>query len=68
MGLNRKLKGLAVMLFSLILMTGFQNLKWIYFFDLDLQWQHIWLILGAVGFLIVIWDPKKKSLTKRSST
>ena len=58
--MDRKIKGLAVMLLSLILMIGFNSVGWVFFFDLDFCWQHIWMILGLAGFGMVMWDGKKK--------
>lgn len=58
--MNRQIKGLAIMLLSLILIIGFNSVGWTYFFDFDFLWQHIWMILGLIGFVVVIWDGKKK--------
>ena len=56
---NIKEKGFAVMLLSLILLIGFNIVRWKYVFDLSLYWAHIWMILGIVGFLMVVIDGKK---------
>lgn len=58
--MDRKIKGFAVMLLSLILIIGFNSVRWVYFFDFDFYWQHVWMILGLVGFGMVVWDGKKK--------
>ncbi len=71
MNVKRKVNGLSVMLLSLILLIGFNNLSsdsfdWRYVFDLSLTWQEVWMILGIIGFVMVVWDgKKKKSVTKQ---
>lgn len=58
--MNRKLEGIALMLLSLILMIGFNSVGWTHFFDFNFCWQHIWMLLGLVGFVMVFWDGPKK--------
>lgn len=58
--MDRKIRGFAVMLLSLILIVGFNSVGWTYFFDFSFDWQHIWMLLGLVGFAMVVWDGKKK--------
>lgn len=58
--MNRKLEGIALMLLSLILIIGFNSVGWTYCFDFDFCWQHIWMLLGLVGFVMVFWDGPKK--------
>ena len=48
--MERRSKGFALMLFSLILLLGFQSLGWDHILDLSLTWQHLFLLMGTVGF------------------
>lgn len=57
---NKKEKGFAIMLFSLILLIGFHIAEWQYVFDFNLKWAHVWMVLGTIGFFMVIFDGKKK--------
>ncbi len=56
----KKEKGFAVMLLSLILLIGFHIANWTWVFDSDLMWAHIWMILGVIGFCMVVFGKKKK--------
>lgn len=56
---NIKEKGFAVMLLSLILLIGFNIVRWKHVFDLSLYWAHIWMVLGFAGFLMVVVDRNK---------
>ena len=49
---NRRARGFALMLVSLLLLVAFENLGWKHFFDFRLTWQHIWLATGIVGFVM----------------
>ena len=58
--MNRKIDGIALMLLSLILIVGFDSVGWYACFDFDFDWQHLWMLLGLTGFIMVFWDGKKK--------
>lgn len=48
------------MLFSLILLLGFQSLGWNHILDLSLTWQHLFLLMGTAGFGMVFFEAPKK--------
>lgn len=58
--MERRYKGFALMLFSLILLLGFQSLGWEHILDLSLSWQHLFLLMGTVGFGMVFFEAPKK--------
>ena len=57
--MKRQLQGIAVILVSLLLTIGFGYVGWFYVFDLDFQWQHIFMLTGLVGAVMVFWQDKK---------
>ena len=57
--MKKQLEGLAVILMSLLLTVGFNSVGWDHVFDLDIQWQHIFMISGAVG-AVMVFRPEKK--------
>jgi len=57
--MKKQLQGIALLLFSILLTLGFAIAGWRYVFDLSLKWQHIFLILGLVG-LVLVFLPEKK--------
>ena len=57
--MKRQLQGIAILLFSLLLTLGSAAVGWDFVFDLDLQWQHIFMALGAAGLLIALLPDKK---------
>lgn len=59
--MERKLRGFALMLLSLILIIGFSSTGWYWVFDLSITWQMLWMLLGIVGFFMVWFDRKKQS-------
>ena len=58
--MERRSKGFALMLFSLILLLGFQSLGWDHILDLSLTWQHLFLLMGPVGFGMAFFEPPKE--------
>ncbi len=58
--MDRRMRGLALMLLSLILMMGFGSVGWIYVFDLSICWQHLFMLLGVAGF-VMVWMGEKKN-------
>lgn len=58
--MERRSKGFALMLFSLILLLGFQSLGWNHILDLSLTWQHLFLLMGTVGFGMAFFEAPKK--------
>lgn len=57
--MKRQFRGIAIILLSILLMLGFDSVGWDYVFDLSLMWQHIFMILGTVGLIIVFLPDKK---------
>ena len=57
--MERRSKGFALMLFSLILLLGFQSLGWDHIL-VSLTWQHLFLLMGTVGFGMAFFEPPKE--------
>ena len=59
--MERQLKGIAVILLSILLIIGFDSIdrSWsTYVFDLDLHWATVFMLMGIIGFIIVIRTKK----------
>jgi hypothetical protein len=56
---KRQLQGISVILFSIMLIYGFNSIDVKYVFGLDLRWAHIFMIIGIVGVVMVFWKDKK---------
>ena len=46
-------------LMCLILLLGFQSLGWDHILDLSRTWQHLFLLMGTVGFGMAFFEPPK---------
>ena len=57
--MKKQLQGVAILLLSILLTQGFHNVGWRYIFDFDLEWQHIFMVLGIVG-AVVAFLPNKE--------
>ena len=57
--MKRQLQGVALLLFSILLTLGFAAADIRYVFDLSLEWSIVWILLGAVGLVMVFWKEKK---------
>lgn len=57
--MKRPLQGIAVLLFCILLTLGSGMVGWRFVFGLDLQWQHVFMILGVFG-LVIAFLPEKK--------
>lgn len=57
--MKKQLQGIALILLSILLTLGFHILRWDYLGDLSLQWQHLFLLLGLAGAVMVFWPGKK---------
>ena len=55
--MERKIKGFALMLLSLILMEGASALGWRKVFDFSFKWRHLCILLGIIGFILVVCSP-----------
>ena len=59
--MNREIKGLSLMLLSILLILGFHSIdrSWsTYVFDLSLHWFTVFMGIGIIGFLMVFFDKK----------
>ena len=56
--MKRQLQGIAVLLLSILLMLGFNSVGWHYIFDFDVEWQHIFMLVGIAGAVIALWPEK----------
>ena len=54
--MKRQLQGIALILFSILLMIGYGNT---YFFDLDFNWSLIFSIVGIAGVIRTFLPDKK---------
>lgn len=57
--MKRPLQGIAVLLFCILLTLGSGMVGWRFVFGLDLQWQHVFMILGVFGLGIAFLPEKK---------
>ena len=57
--MRRQLQGIALLLFSILLTLGFAVADIRYVFDLSLEWSTVWMLLGAVGLVMVFRKEKK---------
>ena len=57
--MKKQLQGITILLLSILLMLGFNSVGWHYIFGLDLEWQHIFMVIGIVG-AVVAFLPNKK--------
>lgn len=57
--MKKQLQGIIILLFSILLMLGFNSVGWHSVFDLDLEWQHIFMVLGIAGVVIAFLPDKK---------
>lgn len=49
--MKRQLQGIGVILFSIMLILGFDSAGIKYVFDLSLYWSHIFMLVGAFGLV-----------------
>ena len=59
--MKQTIRGMALMLLSLILIVGFNSVGWLYVFDLSVRWQHLFIIMGIIGFVMVLLGTRKES-------
>jgi|GEM_PF-1349899 len=57
--MKRNLQGIAIILFSILLVITFENLGYDYIFDLDLEWGHLFILLGMIGLGLNYLRPKE---------
>lgn len=55
--MERMLKGIAIILFSMLCTIGFGGA---YVYHFDFRWSAIFAVLGFVGLVIALVPPKKK--------
>lgn len=53
--MNKQLQGIALILFSILLMVGFGNEP---VFDFSFRWSVIFLVAGIVGLVMTFSDKK----------
>ena len=56
--MNRQLQGIAVILFSIMLILGFDSIGIKYVFDLSLHWSTVFMVMGILGFAWVFCKNK----------
>ncbi|MCH4886212.1 hypothetical protein EZV73_01465 [Acidaminobacter sp. JC074] len=56
--MKRNLQGIALILFAILLAITFHILGYDTIFDLDLEWSHIFILLGLVGLILNYVRPK----------
>ena len=54
--MKRQLQGIALVLFSILLMLGFGNAP---FFDLSFRWSLVFSIVGFIGVVMTFLHDKK---------
>ena len=60
--MKKQLQGIAIILFSIMLIVGFEELGWHYAYVLgnELDWTHIFMLIGTFGLLQVLIPSKKE--------
>lgn len=58
--MKNQLRGIALILLSIMLMLGALGDGWRYVFDLSVRWQHIFAGLGMIGAVMVFLPEKKE--------
>ena len=55
--MERKIKGIALLLFSILLTLGFDAMDWTWFrfAFFEIWWPAIFILLGAVGLAMALW-------------
>lgn len=55
--MERKIKGIALLLFSILLTLGFDAMDWTWFqfAFFEIRWAAIFILLGAVGLAMTLW-------------
>lgn len=56
--MRRNLQGIALIFFSMLLAICFNILGYDTIFDLDLEWSHLFIVLGIVGVILNYIRPK----------
>lgn len=58
--MERKLKGIAILLFSILLTLGFQvmGIGGFDFAFFEIWWAGVFILLGAVGLAVVLWPER----------
>lgn len=59
--MERRIKGLALLLFSILLALFFESRGWGYFnlLFLEVPFAAVYLLVGAAGLALVFWPEKK---------
>lgn len=59
--MERKMKGIALLLFSILLTLGFgaMDLTWFNFAFFEIPWPAVFLVAGGIGLGMVFWPEKK---------
>lgn len=55
--MQRKLRGIAILLFCILLTMGIGNEP---VFDFSLRWSTVFIIIGIFGFALCFWEKPKK--------
>ncbi|MDE6838885.1 MAG: hypothetical protein K2P33_10905 [Acutalibacter sp.] len=55
--MERKIKGIALLLFSILLTLGFDAMDWTWFqfAFFEIRWAAIFILLGAAGLAMTLW-------------
>lgn len=57
--MKRQLQGIGIILFSIMLILGFDTAGIKYVFDLSRYWSHIFMVIGAFGFIWMFTKDKE---------
>lgn len=59
--MKKQLQGIALILLSIMLILGFDSTGMDQFFDIDLSWAHLAMVIGFIGIVMVFAkEPKNK--------
>lgn len=58
--MKKQVQGIALILFSILLLLAFEIIEWRYVGDLSVYWAHIWILTGAVGLYWCLRPEKKQ--------
>jgi hypothetical protein len=58
--MKRQLQGIAIILCSILFAVSFNTVGWYYIGDIDLTWQHLFIITGIMGVVVVFLPERNK--------
>ena len=57
--MKHSLQGIAILLCSILFAITFHNVGWVNIGDIDLQWQHLFMLTGLAGVVLTFLPSKE---------